>query len=245
VLSDGAMRDRSIGAGGAIGHGLGRLLPLLGASLLYFLGMLVLFALAVPLFVVTVFGVLGSVVAVIGLLVWFGSPGSRQPWLKWLIILATPFGLPIYFADRWALWVPAAVLERAGPMAALERSNSLVRGHWFKVFGVIFVVGLIVAILQQIVGGIIAFVGAIAFGSEPVGRSGGVSVGYVGTQVVSTLANVAGSIVFGGIAFIAPTVLYRDLRNRNEGADLAEQVATLEQPGPTETYDLGGTQPIR
>ena len=41
---------------------------------------------------------------------------ARKTWVKWLIVLTAPFGLPTYTADRWALYLAAVVLEDNGPI---------------------------------------------------------------------------------------------------------------------------------
>ena len=76
--------------------------------------------------------------------VWAFQPQARSVWLKWLIILATPFGLPIFFGGMWSMYLCATVLERQGPFGALRRSMQLVDRHWFRVMAILFVAGMIV-----------------------------------------------------------------------------------------------------
>src|SRR5207244_11650422 len=93
-----------------------------GSSARFSLGLLGLGVLGAALFVVTVFGIAGSLIAIVGLLFWWLRPNVRRKRLKWLIILTVPFGLPTYIATQWALYLGAVVLEDKGPVAALTRS---------------------------------------------------------------------------------------------------------------------------
>ena len=49
----------------------------------------------------------------------------------------------IFFALRWSLVIPAAVLERIGLRAAMGRSAALVEGHYGRVFMIFFLYFLI------------------------------------------------------------------------------------------------------
>lgn len=55
------------------------------------------------------------------------GPWSSYPSARALLVLAIPFAACVLLAVRWSLAVPAAVLERGGPLAALRRSSELVR----------------------------------------------------------------------------------------------------------------------
>ena len=211
----------------ALGVGLRRVLVLIGAGLVASLGVMGLALLALPLVVVGV-GVLGGLTALIGLAVWVSRrPGDRPSWLTWLIILAFPFGLPLYYGVRWSLAVPAAVLERAGPIRALQRSSDLVAGVWFQTLGVWVVLSLVVYILQSIPGALVGLLGLVV-GLQP-GDAQGSGVVLV---VLRGAASVVANILFGPLTFIAATLLFVDLRNRKEGADLAERLDLLTAGAP-------------
>lgn len=61
----------------------------------------------------------------------------------------------IYLMTIWAVAAPALVIERSGIFAAFGRSRELVRGHGWKVLGVILLVVLL-ALLAGILVGILA-----------------------------------------------------------------------------------------
>jgi hypothetical protein len=61
----------------------------------------------------------------------------------------------------WSVVAPVTVLERPGVFAAFGRSRELVRGNGWRVFGVIVVVFLAVAVISIIVGAATSSLGAV------------------------------------------------------------------------------------
>ncbi|HEX6508152.1 MAG TPA: glycerophosphoryl diester phosphodiesterase membrane domain-containing protein [Chloroflexota bacterium] len=111
-----------------------------------------------------------------------------------LVLLVIP---GIYIGVRLTLVAQAAVLERRGVTDSLARSWNLVEGNWWRVFGIVLVVSILVAVLETLV-------------SRIVGVAAGDIVGNgLGTAIVG--------IVFQPIQAIALTLLYFDLRIRKEG----------------------------
>ena len=194
---------------------------LLGTVLLG-LGLSALTGIGIGLFLVTLFGGLGGIVPGVGLLVWWLNRGARKGWLKWLIILTAPFGLPLYFGVRWSMFVAAAVLERRGPLDALRRSSELVDRQGFRVLAILTVSSLMVGVLLYAPAALIEVPLLISsasrgqFGLDPTEAaiSGGVSV------VLQILFESVGAIVY--------TLMFVDLRNRREGTDMAERLTQLE-----------------
>jgi hypothetical protein len=217
------MRDGQPSVRRVYGVALRRVLTLIGAGLLLVLGMVGLGTLATVLFALTLFGVLGSLIALVGLMVWATRPTARTNWLKWLIVLTAPFGLPVFVFVRWSLLVPAAVLEGRGPLGSLQRSNALVRGHWFYAAAVLSVAGLIVTVLVSAPGYVLSLPLSVAASAR--GNFGPDPIPSVVGQAVSLICQV----LFASIGSIACTLLFTELRNRREGADLAERVRQLKQ----------------
>jgi len=126
-----------------------------------------------------------------------------------ITVIGIPFA--IYFGVRWYFIWQAAVVEGVGPRAALSSSSDLVSGNWGRVFGIMFVVGLISGAISLIVG-FIPIVG-------------------------QTIAG----ILVAPILLIASTLLYFDLRVRQEGYNvetMARELGIGDEPGQ------GGTGPI-
>lgn len=121
-----------------------------------------------------------------------------------LVVLAivglaiTVIGIPfaIYLAIRWIFVGQSILLEGASSRYALSRSSDLVRGNWWRVFGFMFVLGIIGAI-----SGIVLRL--IPFGA------------------------IIGTILLTPMGLTTLTLLYYDLRIRNEGKSfeaLAEEL---------------------
>src|SRR5262249_1651359 len=125
-----------------------RFWPQLGMVLLYALAEIGLVVVSLPLLVLAV--TIGWLAVLGGLVVWFANPRLRRPWLKWLIVVCAPFGLPWYFGALWMLATQSVILEGLGPSAALARSKALVQGEWWRAFGTVFLIGIIVSVLQYL-----------------------------------------------------------------------------------------------
>src|ERR1700722_6596775 len=90
----------------------------------------------------------------------------------------------------WAVFVPVIVLEHATGLSSLGRSRELVRGNGWQVFGVLFVMFVLVGLLSLVIDGIAA--------------SAGTGIGFVVQIVVGVLT--------APFASLASAVLYFDLR---------------------------------
>jgi hypothetical protein len=222
VTADAYMRGEAPKLGRVYRRALSRYVVLFIASLVFTIAMVGLFVAGTVLFIVTLLGLLGSLVMAIGLLFWWLRPSARSTWLKWLIILTAPFGLPIYFGVRWGMLVPVVVLEDSGPIAALSRSWQITDRHWFRVAAILTVASLIVYILLSVIELFVTiplyvfefFRGQFGLNPAEAAISSGAGI------VVQILCASMGSIVY--------TLLFVDLRNRREGTDIAERLSQLE-----------------
>jgi hypothetical protein len=125
----------------------------------------------------------------------------------------------IYFAVIYSFVGQVVVLERLGVGESLQRSQNLVTGFWWRVFGVLFLIGLVALAVQ----GVIAMCLAFALPSEkiiPV-QGGGfrVEVNPL-NHVISSLTGQLVQILFASYIAVCTTLLYLDLRIRKEGFDL-------------------------
>lgn len=109
-----------------------------------------------------------------------------------LILLIVP---GLFLLTIWAVSAPAVVIERKGVFEALKRSQELVKGNAWNVFGVI----------------VLVFV--MLFGVGIVGAA----LGAVGGDVVSVLVQLIGTVFVAPIAALATAVLYFTLRDVKEG----------------------------
>ncbi len=105
--------------------------------------------------------------------------------LTLLIILAIA-GIA-YLGVRWIFILQAALLEGLGPTGALSRSSTLVKRNWWRVLGIMLVVGLITAAISAILG------------------------------IIPVVGGIIGGIIATQIGTIGSILLYYDLRVRKEG----------------------------
>jgi hypothetical protein len=119
------------------------------------------------------------------------------------MLLAVP---GLIFMVYWMLIGPIAVVEQVYGRKALARSRALVRGHWWRTFGVTMVAGLAVTALTMGMQTLFAFIPLV--GAVATGLLQAVTATYMAALIV---------------------VLYVDLRCRHEDFDL--QVLAREVAG--------------
>jgi hypothetical protein len=104
----------------------------------------------------------------------------------------------LYLMTIWSVVAPVVVLERPGVFRSFTRSRELVRGYGWQVFGVIVVAFLIQTVIQNIF--------------QRVGA--GASDSWVVTAVFSAV----GQIITAPVLALAVSVVYFELRDREEPA---------------------------
>lgn len=104
----------------------------------------------------------------------------------------------------WFVAVPACVVEKTGPVESLSRSSELTKGNRWPVFGVILIVGIVLAIIGQIIQVASIAAGPVVF-LIAVGIWQGISQAF-------------------NAVFVAVT--YHDLRVAKEGVDV-ERIASV------------------
>jgi hypothetical protein len=144
--------------------------------------------------------------------------------LSLLVGLLSVFGLALVFIG--AIWVfvmlifatPVFVLEKTTVGQAISRSRELVRGAWWRTFG-IAALGYIVAV---VIGGIIqlpfALIAARSAGLFTTTPSADISAGG---EVLLTIGRIIGGTFTTPILAGTIALMYVDRRMRREGLDLA------------------------
>ena len=160
---------QTIGIGRAYRFAWRRSGALLGATILTFLAIAAILIIAIGIAKV-ISSEAGSTISFI-----FAAPG---------------FCAALYLSISWVFIYEAALLEGLGPIAALSRSSALVKGNWWRVWGIMLVLGIITSAITAI------------FGKLP----------EAGTAI--------GSILSTPILVIGNVLLYYDLRVRKEGYSL-------------------------
>ncbi|HEX9048952.1 MAG TPA: hypothetical protein VF841_00295 [Anaeromyxobacter sp.] len=116
----------------------------------------------------------------------------------------------VYLACALAVAIPAVVVERPGILGALRRSFALTKGKRFSVF-VVFLVVFLVAM------GVAMFA---SYGLPALTAS----ISPMAGTLVGALLN----LVFGTLLWVAPGVVYHDLRVAKEGVATAQLAAVFE-----------------
>jgi ABC-type multidrug transport system fused ATPase/permease subunit len=127
-----------------------------------------------------------AAVPVLGQLILVGLAASIAIVLGFVLIIVPG----LILLTIWSVFVPVIVLERAPGLSSLSRSRELVRGNGWQVFGVLFVLYVLVGIVSAALDGAAA--------------SAGTGVGIVVRVIVGVLTAPLGAL--------AAAVLYFDLR---------------------------------
>ncbi|GAQ58657.1 glycerophosphoryl diester phosphodiesterase membrane domain-containing protein [Streptomyces acidiscabies] len=142
----------------------------------------------------------------------------------------------IWLGVRFSLAPPALMLEKQGIKKALGRSVKLVRGSWWRVFGIQLLGTIISNILAMIVVVPFALVGA-AFGGDGLNGFTDPAVTYGWTYlIISGIGAVIGYMITFPITAGVSVLLYVDQRIRREALDLElARAAGLQDYGTTAT----------
>lgn len=130
------------------------------------------------------------------------------------------FCVGVYLAVRWCVSLPAMMAEDIGPIRGLGRSWNLVKGMWWRTFGIILIAIIAYIIIDLALLALFGVVTAL--------------IPAINTDTRSGLATAATTLVDALVAPLFPiilTLLYFDLRVRKEGLDL-DQLAQQASSGP-------------
>jgi hypothetical protein len=187
-----------------------RIWPLIGWTLMVAAALLVAFGVVVGVVVLAAVSTTSPVGLVIG------------------IVVGLLLGLGLLVAGFWigvklAVVPSIIVLEQVGIRAAVARSWRLTDGAYWRTFGVLALVGVILNVAAQVVVQPVSIIGTIlAVLIDPTGTGAAVVV-----TVVTTIVTLVLSLLIGAITAVVQAalvaVIYIDLRMRREGLDLELQ----------------------
>ncbi|WP_461711917.1 glycerophosphoryl diester phosphodiesterase membrane domain-containing protein [Streptomyces sp. DSM 41013] len=128
--------------------------------------------------------------------------------------------LAVWLMVRFSLASPALMLEKQGIKKAMGRSVKLVRGSWWRVFGIQLLATVIANVVASIIVIPFAFLAA-TLGGDGVGGflDGTGDLGWT-FLVVSGIGSVIGSMITFPITAGVTVLLYIDQRIRREALDL-------------------------
>ena len=120
-----------------------------------------------------------------------------------MTIIGIPFG--IYFAFRWSLFCQCIMVEGYNAKGAMSRSRQLVERSWWRVFGIEAVLWILTFL--------IAFIPVFGLGKL-------LGTLIETTQLMTSILEIALTIITTPILLIGTTLLYFDLRIRKEAFDI-------------------------
>ncbi|MEU6061620.1 hypothetical protein [Streptomyces sp. NPDC047097] len=170
-----------------------------------------------------------AAVALLPGLLLLSTPEARVP----LIFLGGLGGIAamVWLNIRFALASAALMLERQGVIGSLKRSAKLVRGAWWRTFGIMaltILLTLLISIIISIPFGIIALI-FDGGGFTGIMSGTGTDFGWA-FLIITGVGSVVSSAITYPIASGVPVLLYVDQRIRREALDL-ELVRAAGVPG--------------
>ncbi|AEH08603.1 MULTISPECIES: glycerophosphoryl diester phosphodiesterase membrane domain-containing protein [Protofrankia] len=136
----------------------------------------------------------------------------------------------IFVAVALALSIPVLVLEGGTIRTAMRRSWTLVRGAWWRIFGVLLLTGIVVAVLLSV----LAFVVVLAFTAFTNVMPDPASGDLTGLDLaLSTIMSIIFYTVIVSVMASVATLLYVDRRIRLEGLDMTLAQAAQERRAAT------------
>jgi hypothetical protein len=164
--------------------------------------------------------------AILAVVIAFTLPGTLL-----LIAGATPAGVvllvlgvlatvpvAILLGVRWSMAPPALLLEELPVVASIGRSWRLVRGSFWRVFGILVLTGILVSIASSVITfPLVAISALLDVGNEVPYSNFAITLAQLAIRGVATI--VSGAIFYPFQASVT-ALLYIDLRMRREGLDV-------------------------
>jgi hypothetical protein len=129
---------------------------------------------------------------------------------------------------RLNLSLPAVVLERISPWAAIKRSWQLTHGSFWRLFGILLLTGIIVGVAAEVLVVPFNILGA-AIGGHSGNPFGTLASASLTALIVSAIGSILAGAVTRPISAGVSVLLYVDLRMRREGLDLTLRNAAQSQ----------------
>lgn len=143
-----------------------------------------------------------------------------------LVLLLLLLGLAVlgaWLGTKLALVPSVIVLERAGIAQSVRRSWQLTAGYFWRTFGLILLVGLIVSTVAQTVVQVPTLGGTIlAVILDPTAGATYEAV-TIGSTIIGTVLSILVGAIVAVVQAALVAVIYIDLRMRSEGLDLELQ----------------------
>ncbi|MFE5585191.1 hypothetical protein [Kitasatospora sp. NPDC056531] len=177
----------------------------------------------------------------------YRAGGSGTPGTEALLAFVGLLTVPVagWLLIRYSLAAPALMLEKQGVVTALSRSRRLVRGSWWRVFGIVLlskvlsvVVGMVLLIPARFIGLVLGF-GSV----DGLGDPGKQSIGML---VMVAVAGIIASALTTPFMAAVGVLVYIDQRIRREALDIElARAAGLPEQGGTDWNGRADQTPAR
>ncbi|QES50722.1 hypothetical protein DEJ50_25685 [Streptomyces venezuelae] len=153
-----------------------------------------------------------------------------------LLLLLVFFPFAVWIWIRYGLATAAAVCEEVGPVTAMRRSAKLVRGSWWRIFGISLLIGLAALVMAYIIQIVFTLIGvmvmfpALALTGPDADVTAGVVILFTLYALFSVIGSALGQLIFPTLSQLASALLYVDQRIRRE--DLISGLLAANTPGP-------------
>jgi len=142
-----------------------------------------------------------------------------------IAVYAAVIGVMVYLALRYAVAIPALMLEDLGVLASIRRSVQLTKGRRGQVF-----VALLLAAVISAVGSIVFYVPFYIATMISIARAHSIPPWL---SLTGTISSAIGHSLTGPIFLIVLVLCYYDTRIRKEAFDLQFMMASLDRSAPT------------
>ncbi|WP_328298977.1 hypothetical protein OG389_14965 [Streptomyces sp. NBC_00435] len=129
-------------------------------------------------------------------------------------------GLIVWLWIKFSLASPALILEKAPVLKSLARSSKLVKGSWWRVFGITVLTAVITLFVSMIIATPLTIVGATLFGDGLQNLAEGTGTSSWGYLIVTAIGAVLAMTITMPIQSGVTVLLYVDQRIRREALDL-------------------------
>ena len=129
-----------------------------------------------------------------------------------VMVLGT-IALIAWLSVKLSIAIPAAVLEKLGPVAAIGRSWNLTHGRFWMIFAVLLVASIITSIIQQVISAPVSLLLPLLAPQDPESIA---TLFVVAIAISSFVGMLIAAIFLAGVT----CVVYTDQRMRREGFDL-------------------------
>jgi hypothetical protein len=134
--------------------------------------------------------------------------------------------IEVLLVIRLSLTLPAVVLERVSPVAAIRRSWRLTHGSFWRLFGILLLTAIVVGVAGYVLTIPFAIIAAVISGSSLLTASATTSVAAL---IISAIGSIVSATITRPVSAGVSVLLYADLRMRREGFDLTLRNAAQNQ----------------